>query len=38
MCLQSRQKQGLHLLQEHTSRHGKVVQPDHSDHISHTTY
>ena len=38
MGLQSRQKQGLHLLQEHTSRHGKVIQHDRIDPTSHTTY
>ena len=44
MSPQSRQKQDpkMHLyfkiLQEHGSRHGKVIQHDCSDHISHTTY
>ena len=28
----------MHLLQEHGSRDGKVVQHDRSDYISHTTY
>ena len=28
----------LHLLQEHGSRHGKVLHRDCSDRISHTTY
>ena len=40
MGLQSRQKQGPKTasLQEHTSRHGKVIQHDRSDNVSHTTY
>ena len=25
----------LHLLKEHSSRHGKVIQDDHSDNMSH---
>ena len=38
--LQSRQKNDpfFHRHQEHGSRHGKVVQYDRSDNISHTTY
>ena len=28
----------MHLLQEHDSRRGTVIQHDRSDNISHTTY
>ena len=39
MGLQSRQKKGpKFVLQEHSSRHGKVIQHDRNDNISHTTY
>ena len=42
MGLQSRQKKDPFFhrarLREHDTRHGKVVQHDRSDNISHTTY